>query len=305
MLSDVDIDPGTTVIIKRQLFWSIQVIKKFFFHLQTISDDFDIIIIRIYGVAGHGKNEVDTVGGIAKIAIRTAISHGTPFFNADQCVDYLTPKFSIHEHPSYRLKLIEPDILEEERLKSKYINYQTIKGSSSFQVVIFEPNTNIMKAAQYLYGCNQCLSEKYGSCSLFYSYSLESGNINNVSLRSGYHQPVELNKDCDGDNDEGNQDISSLVCRGNICAIVADKASIDTVWFVFIVNGDCVSNNSSTDAYGHTVSALQHFITCNYLDRVATEKHNPNSRTFQDFPGHLSCFSRTLACFIPGLFQDF
>ena len=38
------------------------------------------------------------------------------------------------------------------------------------------------------------------------------------------------------------------------------------------------------------------------MNRVATEKHNPNSRTFQDFPGHFSCFSRTFACFIPGLF---
>ena len=34
----------------------------------------------------------------------------------------------------------------------------------------------------------------------------------------------------------------------------------------------------------------------NIINRVATEKHNPNSRTFQDFPGHFSK-SRT--------FQDF
>ena len=51
------------------------------------------------------------------------------------------------------------------------------------------------------------------------------------------------------------------------------------------------------------------------LSRVATEKHNPNSRTFQDFPGLSRTFflffqnfglfySRTLKQ-IPGLFQEF
>ena len=38
--------------------------------------------------------------------------------------------------------------------------------------------------------------------------------------------------------------------------------------------------------------------------RVATEKHNPNSRTFQDIPGHFSCFPGLWPAFFQGLFQD-
>ena len=47
---------------------------KNFADLQLLADEFGVTIVRMYGVAGHGKNEVDSVGGTAKIAIRTGIA---------------------------------------------------------------------------------------------------------------------------------------------------------------------------------------------------------------------------------------
>ena len=40
-----------------------------FHDLQYILDTYNVNLIRLYGVPGHGKNEVDSVGGVAKMAI--------------------------------------------------------------------------------------------------------------------------------------------------------------------------------------------------------------------------------------------
>ena len=152
MLSDVEIDPGTTVIVTSDNCCSQYKSAQNFSDLQRISNDYQINILRIYGVAGHRKNEVDTVGGVAKIAIRTAISRGQTFFNSQECVGYLSEKFYSSENPSYRLKVIEFNSLEEERTKARYMKYPTIKGSASFQVILFEPNADAMKVAPYLSG---------------------------------------------------------------------------------------------------------------------------------------------------------
>ena len=105
--------------------------------MQGISNDYQINILQVYGVAGHRKNEVDTVGGVAKIAIRTAILRGETFFNSKECVTYLLDKFYSSENPSYRLKVIELNSLEEECMKARYMKYPTIKDSATFQVILF------------------------------------------------------------------------------------------------------------------------------------------------------------------------
>ena len=67
----------------------------------------------------------------------------------------------------------------------------TVKGSSSFQVMIFHPDSCVIKVATYLCGCDLCLSYKYGSRELFSEYTLEIGLLNKVSL---CHQHQECSK---------------------------------------------------------------------------------------------------------------
>ena len=55
------------------------------------------------------------------------------FFNAEDCVSYLSDKFHPQESPSYRIKLTEHVTLEKELFDSKYTKYPTRKGSSAFQ----------------------------------------------------------------------------------------------------------------------------------------------------------------------------
>ena len=45
-----------------------------FFHLQSLSNQLNKIIIHLYGIAQHGKGEVDHVGGVAKVAVRREVS---------------------------------------------------------------------------------------------------------------------------------------------------------------------------------------------------------------------------------------
>ena len=69
MLSGEEIVPGSTFIITGENCCSQYKSAKTFYHLNNICNKYNINIIGIYGVAGHGKNEVDTVGGVSKIAI--------------------------------------------------------------------------------------------------------------------------------------------------------------------------------------------------------------------------------------------
>ena len=49
-------------------------------------------IIGIYSVAGHRKEEVDHVGGVAMIAICQDIAFKTYFSDAEEAVTFLTEK---------------------------------------------------------------------------------------------------------------------------------------------------------------------------------------------------------------------
>ena len=50
-------------------------------------------LIRIYSIAGHGKGEVDHVGGLAKVEIRREIAGGQQLSNAEEMINCLEGKF--------------------------------------------------------------------------------------------------------------------------------------------------------------------------------------------------------------------
>ena len=114
MLSDIEIAPGTTVIVTSDNCTGQYKSAQNFFDLQRLANHYECTLIRIYGIAGHGKNEVDAVGGVAKIAICNAIAQGQSFLNADDCVNFLSSKFGKRDAPSYSLHLIETESIEKE-----------------------------------------------------------------------------------------------------------------------------------------------------------------------------------------------
>ena len=48
----------------------------------------------MYGVAGHGKSEVDGVGAVVKIAIRNAVGKGQYFGDAADCKEFIDKQLS-------------------------------------------------------------------------------------------------------------------------------------------------------------------------------------------------------------------
>ena len=110
-----------------------------FYDLQYLADKHNRTVVRVYGIAGHGKGELDHVGGIAKIAIRRGINNGTYMEDSEDMVDFLRDKFQHKEDPTYIIKQIHCKTLETVRAEARAHETETIDGSSLFHVMVFNP----------------------------------------------------------------------------------------------------------------------------------------------------------------------
>ena len=132
-------------------------------------------IIRVFSILGHGKGEVDHVSGLAKVAIRRHVNARGVVLDANDCAVFLQEKFGQADTPAYVIQEISVELLTEMRREARLKSYPImIKGSSRFQVMVFKPNANHFRAANFLCICAQCRIE-YGTCSNFLSYELHTG----------------------------------------------------------------------------------------------------------------------------------
>ena len=80
--------------------------------LQKLADKYQVIVIRIYG---HGKGEVDHVGGLTKVCVRREVAAGRKLQNTETIVNFLEQKFGNKIYPTYTFKNISCEDLEDER----------------------------------------------------------------------------------------------------------------------------------------------------------------------------------------------
>ena len=71
--------------------------------MQWLSNKFGVAVLRVFGVAEHGKGEVDHVGGLAKTTIRQKIATGEHFQNTSTMVEYLTDHFRDKSNLVYKV----------------------------------------------------------------------------------------------------------------------------------------------------------------------------------------------------------
>ena len=91
MLSKVDnLKIGSVCLIESDNCTSQYKSAENFSDLHDLCNSLKIVVVRAFGVAAHGKGEVDHVGGLAKVAIRRQIAEGDFFANAEDMVDFLT-----------------------------------------------------------------------------------------------------------------------------------------------------------------------------------------------------------------------
>ena len=126
-----------------------------FASIQSMADFCDKKVLQLFGMAEYGKGEVEHVGGISKTTIRCEIANGGFFSVAEEMVDFHQQKFGDHENPSYFVELIDGKYVNQVRDNAKLKVFHTIEGSSTFQVILFEPHSNILKAAKKLCICSQ------------------------------------------------------------------------------------------------------------------------------------------------------
>ena len=152
-------------------------LSQHFYDLQNLANKHKKIIIRIHGIAGHDKEEVDHVGGIAKMSIWKAVDSGISFSNSEEMVDYLDNKFEDSTSPKYYFKEIDAKKLDQLRARARANKYKTLQGSNKFQIIVFRPNSYNLREAPRLWLCEQC-KVNYGDCDLFSDFPLSVIEIN-------------------------------------------------------------------------------------------------------------------------------
>ena len=115
-------------------------------------------IICVYGIAAYGKGEVDHVGGIAKTAIWQEIADGVLLADAEEMVAFLEKKFQDNSEPKYVIEQIHQKELEMAWAKACCCQLQTIKASSSFQVLVITLGKKSFLAAPWICNCDQCMN---------------------------------------------------------------------------------------------------------------------------------------------------
>ena len=155
------------------------------------------------------------------------------FENAAQIVQFLQTKFSYKSNPSYYVKEIDPQVLNRAREKAQFKKIETLDGSSSFQVMVFNPHSSEVLASPRLCLCDKCKAE-YGSCYLFNSHELRTLVLKESALRSRNIQTEEKN------TQNQSEIVHKFLLSGSICAIVAKN---HMTWFVKIVTTDIASQS--------------------------------------------------------------
>ena len=66
---------------------------KHFYLVQQLANIYQAQVIQVFGLAVHGKGEVDHVGRTAKVAVRWKIAAGKVLLGCDNIINFLKDKF--------------------------------------------------------------------------------------------------------------------------------------------------------------------------------------------------------------------
>ena len=130
IIGNADLTSTSAILIQSDNCSSQYKSARHFSHLQKLANSQQKEVLCLWSIAGHGKGEVDYVGGVAKIAIKHAISNDFFFENSSDMVQYLSDKFL--NNLLYRFREVDVKALEEERAEDSLNVYDTVDGSSTF-----------------------------------------------------------------------------------------------------------------------------------------------------------------------------
>ena len=181
--------------------------------LQEISDQLGKMVIRVFGTASHGKGEIDSCGGHLKNPVRQAIANKVHIASDIEAADYLNAHYADKTCPFYDVSTLDTDGLQGERMKRLYIQYNTVKGTDSFHVLVFKPGSNTFLAANQICVCANCLDMAFEDCDSFQQYEPLVGQMSEKMTRSKTNVA----------DDEPVTTISGMVTKNSIFAIRAEN----------------------------------------------------------------------------------
>ena len=160
-------------------------------------------------------------------------------------------KFGDQQHPKY----VPKELLEKKHLRMLTV-FNTIDGSTKFQVIVFKPNSQTILAAECICLCKLC-KVAYCSCTLFKEYCLNVKLLKQTSVRSSV-------KKFEKNTTQSNSSSHGFLLPGSICAIAAEKKPPNTI--------DKVAGKDAINYYRYQIPEGIQFICGRYLEKVAKAK---------------------------------
>lgn len=149
--------------------------------------------------------------------------------------------------------------LHTERATAQLKISQQINSSSQFWTVVFKPKCNIIKATNRL-----CIYKDYETehgCSLSKEYPLITHVLNWVNLHSEIPDKKTV----------PDSTVSEFIMHSSVVVIAADKKSMDNVWFIKMIESDCIGDCNTTQLWPCHHRNIT-YIKGHFLERVSKSK---------------------------------
>lgn len=153
-------------------------------------------------------------------------------------VDFLKEIFVNKSELLYYFITIDSVLLDQERTSASLKEFTTVTGSSQFHAMVFSPGDSSFKAAKRICVCTQC-NESFGSCNNFI-YSAD-------------------------DNDE--QTAIDFIAPNSFVAVAAHEKSVDTLWFIKVIENECIESIDKQDDYGNVILRGTSFIKGHFQEK--------------------------------------
>ena len=142
--------------------------------------------------------------------------------------------------------------------------YETVAGSSIFQVILIRSGTSVIKTSPRLCMCKEC-KNKFGSCSLYKERDLIGHHLNKVSSRSNFVN--EYRPDC-----EGTTAVNKFIAKDSVVAVAAPNKHTDTILVIMVTSDEVTTNKPIVDGYyGNTIATGEVFFTGQSLEQTSSQ----------------------------------
>lgn len=234
-----------------------------FHDMQKFANKYDITLVRVYGIAGHGKSEVDSCGGHLKTPARKHIAKGNILRSAKEVCSFLSDKYDPEKYanPLYHTKEITKHDLDIEREKRRYMKFDMVSGSDSFHVLIFKPNQDFFYASPRVCVCEDCLAMDFDKCSNFQKYIPSVGQLSKKHMRSAEVKPEIVEE-------------SITIVANSVVAVRADNG-INNFFLVLCDQNQKTHDDPDVpleDKFGHkifdgTAYIKGHYLVCSPMNK--------------------------------------